>query len=588
MWIPTLSLFLGAAAAQTPAARPAQPPRPVAAPLPPGPDDLDAPTPRPARPAIAPMAPRFDDQDAPTPRPAKVAAPRAPRFDDDDRPTPRPAIAAAPLPPDFDYQDLPTPKPAPVAVPRPVVTPFAAPLPPDFDDQMWDLQDRVEEMKSKFKFDKEFKFDQDFKIDIDPQAIKEMARDASEKAARDMAWASPKIAADIAQSMKGAFAFAPQQYARIGRNMSDDRLYSAGQAALDAHRYAEALEDFNQVAARGGSRADGAWYWKAYTLIKLGRRDEALAAIAELRKSYANSHWLDDAKALEVDAGKPVSPESESDEELKIIALNGLVQSDPDRAFPLLENLLKSAQSPSLKKKTVFVLAQSNSPKAQALLEQVARGGQGNPDLQLTAIRYLGERRNQPVKSQMLFDIYNGTADVNVKHAILNAFENSRDKDHLLQIAKTEKNDDLRMFAIRMLANMQGTQAEMWQLYQNEANPEAKRQILESIPTNGNLDKLVEIAKTEKDAKLRRFAIQNLSSSRASTTGDALAAMYATEQDQDVKRAIIDALYNQKSVKPMIAAARAEKDVQMKRRILERLVNMKSPEATDYLMEVLK
>jgi hypothetical protein len=539
MLIPTLSLFVGLAAAQTPVAKPA--PR--------------------ARAALAPLPPLLDDQDRPTPKPA--AAPRAPEPYDQDRPTPKPAPVVAPKPL-RDDQDF----------------PFAKPLPPDFDDRMADLQDRMFELKDKFKFDYDFNFD------FDAQELKEISKNAAKDAAEKMALIGPQIAADITRkSLNMPFAFAPQKF---GRNQSDDRLYSAGQSALDAHRYAEALEDFNQVAARGGTRADGAWYWKAYTLIKLGRRDEALAAIAELRKSYANSHWLDDAKALEVEAGKPVSPESESDEELKLIALNGLVQSDPDRAFPLLENLLKSAQSPSLKKKVVYVLAQSNSPRAQQLMDQVARGGQGNPDLQLAAIRYLGERRNQPAKAQMLFDIYNGSGDVNVKHAILSAFESSRDRDHLAQVAKSEKSQDLRLYAIRLLANIQGTQGELWQLYQNEPTIEGKQQILESIPSTGNVDRLVEVAKTDKEPKLRKMAIQNLASTRAATTGDTLAGIYAAEQDQEVKRAIIDALYNQRNVKPLIQVARSEKDVQMKRRILDRLVNMKSPEASDYLMEILK
>jgi len=34
---------------------------------------------------------------------------------------------------------------------------------------------------------------------------------------------------------------------------------------------------------------------------RLARRDEALATIAELRKAFPNSRWLDDAKALEVE-----------------------------------------------------------------------------------------------------------------------------------------------------------------------------------------------------------------------------------------------------------------------------------------------
>ena len=78
-------------------------------------------------------------------------------------------------------------------------------------------------------------------------------------------------------------------YAKGG---SDDGLYQNGQSALESRRWDQALVSFSQVVSRGGPRADGATYWKAYTLNKLGRRDEALAAIADLRKNYASSRWL--------------------------------------------------------------------------------------------------------------------------------------------------------------------------------------------------------------------------------------------------------------------------------------------------------
>ena len=156
------------------------------------------------------------------------------------------------------------------------------------------------------------------------------------------------------------------------RGMSDDRLYSSGQNALDNRQSDQAVGYFNQVISRNTGRVDGALYWKAYALGGLGRRDEAAASLAELRKSYASSRWLDDAKALDLElkqaSGQTVSPEAESDEELKLMAINGLMQSDPERAFPLLEALLKSSASPKVKRNTLFVLSTSNSPKAQALV----------------------------------------------------------------------------------------------------------------------------------------------------------------------------------------------------------------------------
>ncbi len=452
-------------------------------------------------------------------------------------------------------------EPAPVAVPVPMPAPAPAivPLPPEPPEAPFDFQydagfnDRMMEMQDRL--------------------------------------AGMNLAPMANVSRLGGMAFAPQM-AGFRRSASEDRLYDSGQRALENRRWDEALEDFNQVSSRGGSRADGAWYWKAYTLNKLGRRDESLAALAELRKSFPSSRWLDDAKALELEvkqaSGQKVAPESESDDDLKLLALNGLMQSDPDRAFPLLEKLLHSAQSPRLKRNAVYVLAASSSPRAQQLLEQIARG-QGNPDLQLLAIRYYGERRRQnPNASQVLSEIYASSSDTAVKRAILSAFESSRDKDRLLQIARTEKSPELRIEAVRRLASMNDARADVWQLYQSEAAPEIRMQILEALPANGNLDKFVEVAKTDKDPRLRRIAIQQLSSQRAATTGDALVAIYSADQDSDVRRTVIDALYSQRNVKDLVQVARAEKDPKMKERIVERIANMKSPEATEYLMEILK
>jgi hypothetical protein len=374
-------------------------------------------------------------------------------------------------------------------------------------------------------------------------------------------------------------------------NGNDDRLYQNGQSALDNRRWDEALEDFSMVAVHGGSRADGALYWKAYTLNRLGRRDEAQAAIAELRKSYTTSRWLDDAKALELEvkqaSGQPVSPDQITDDDLKVQALNGLMQADPERAFPLTENLLKGAHSPKLKKNALYVLAQSSSPRAQQLLEQVARGS-ANPDLQLRAISYMGERRKAN-GAQVLSEIYAASNDVNVKHAILDSFANNRDKDHLLQAAKSETSQELRVIAIHNLGSFDG-QPELWQIYQTETSPEVKIQILQSMYQNGNTEKLAEVVKTEKDVNVRRAAIQVLGSHRVASISDALVAIYNAESDPQIKRSILDSLNSQRNAKALVEMARAEKDPKMKLAIIDRLSNMasKSKEAADYLAEILR
>ena len=72
----------------------------------------------------------------------------------------------------------------------------------------------------------------------------------------------------------------------------------------------------------------------------------------------------------------------------------------------------------------------------------------------------------------------------------------------LLQAAKTEKEPELRLFAIGALAGNTGT-PELWQLYQTETTTEGKLQLLRYMYSNSNAEKLLEVVWTEKDPKVR-------------------------------------------------------------------------------------
>jgi tetratricopeptide (TPR) repeat protein len=375
---------------------------------------------------------------------------------------------------------------------------------------------------------------------------------------------------------------------------SDDGIYQNGLNALDSHHYEQALESFTTVVSRAGARAEGGLYWKAYALNKLGRRDEAQAAIDQLRKTYANSRWLDDAKALELEVKQskgPVSPEAETDEDIKILALNSVMQSDPERALPQIENMLKTSHSPRLKRQIVTVMAMNGSPRAKQDLEQIARTG--NPDLQVVAIRYLSQSQRRgvettPANGQLFFDIYAASSDNSVKNAILDTFNSTKDKDHLIQILKTEKNPSLRQRAIGFLGEYDG-QADLWQVYPSETTPEGKEQILNAMHQNGNIDKLAEVARTDKEAKVRLAAVRAIASQKAGNPSAALVAVYSAEQDPQVKQNIVSSLASARNGKALVDIARTETDYKLKLRIVEHLANMTkySKEAADYLQEIL-
>jgi hypothetical protein len=367
----------------------------------------------------------------------------------------------------------------------------------------------------------------------------------------------------------------------------DDRLFQQGKAAVDAGRWDLAVQAFSAVAAEKGEHADEALYWEAYALNKIARRNEALTALAQLRKAYANSRWRDDAKALEIEirqaSGEKVNPNAEPDEDLKLMALNALMNSDPERAIPMLEKLLQGNQSPRLKERALFVLAQSDSAKARQILLQIARGG-SNPDLQMKAIHYLsimGSKENR----QALADLYASSNDMNVKRTVLHGFMISGDRDHLLQAAKSEKNSDLRMEAIHQLG-ISGGQSELWQLYQAEPSVEVKEAILHSMFIGGNSDKLIEVARGEKDVRLRKAAIHSLGL-MGEHSGPALVSMYGSESDPALRGDIVEALFIQGNAKALVDLARKETNPEMKKTIVSKLSIMGSKDSTEYMLELL-
>jgi HEAT repeat protein len=371
------------------------------------------------------------------------------------------------------------------------------------------------------------------------------------------------------------------------RERESDR-YDRGQDALDNQRWERAVSAFDEVISLKLSKADAAMYWKAYALNKLGQRAEALNTIAELGKAYPNSRYQKQSKALEVEvrqrSGSPVSPQSESDDELKLLALNALMNSDPETALPMVQKTLEGNNSPRIKERALFVLAQSSSAKAREVLINIAKSG--TPDLQYKAIQYLGIHGGRESRAA-LADLYASSSDVDIKRRILRAFMVSGDKDRVLTAAQSEQNPDLRAEAVRQLGVM-GAREELWTLYQKESTLDVKKQVIQAMFVGGDSTHMVDLAKTEKQPDLRRLAVRNLGLMGNKRTGDALVEIYAQDKDPQVRRAVIEALFLQNNGEQLVAIGRREEDPAMRREIVQKLSIMpKSKVVTDFLLEIL-
>ena len=382
-----------------------------------------------------------------------------------------------------------------------------------------------------------------------------------------------------------ALGFLDQQAAPDKANAHEDELYSEAKEALDEGEYDDAIKQFDEVVKLHGRKADGALYWKAYALNKNGNKAQALTAIGELRKSYPKSNWLRDAAALEQEMrGVTVNPDNISDEELKLLAIQSLMNSDPEKAVPLLEKIIMGNYPPKLKDKALFVLSQSGSEKAQQILMGLARAN-NQPDLQKRAIRYMGMNSNGRNRV-VLKEIYNSSTDISVKKTVFQAWLMCGCKDDVASLARTEKNPELRREAIRYLG-MMGGRSELLEFYKNSPDKQTRMEAVGAMLLCGCGHELAEIVQTEKDPEILDKAINTLGLVGGQESLMALSNLYNSQAGVSTKKKVINALFLHGAGREMVALARKETNPELKRELIQKMSLMSSPEITDYMMEIL-
>jgi HEAT repeat protein len=289
-------------------------------------------------------------------------------------------------------------------------------------------------------------------------------------------------------------------------------LYDEGREALDQDEFREAERSFTELVKLNGPQTDAALYWTAYAQNREGKKEAAIGTIAELKKRYPQSRWKKDGEALEMEVrsstGAKANPEMQNDEDLKLLALQGLMNSSPEKAIPLVEGILNGAGSPRVKSKALFVLAQNGSPQAEDVLGKIARG-QSNPDLQRKALSYLamfGGKR----AGKILAEVYTTSNDPEVKRAVIRSYIVSGDREQLAALAKNEPNPELRKEAIRNLGVL-GGQSELQSMYSKETDRGVKEEILNAYFIGGDAKGLIAAARSEKDPGLKKKAVEKLS-----------------------------------------------------------------------------
>lgn len=153
-------------------------------------------------------------------------------------------------------------------------------------------------------------------------------------------------------------------------------------------------------------------------------------------------------QSMPLDAGLPTG----NDADLKMLALNSLLQRDSAQAIPVIRNILTGSGTPQLKQRAITALAMSQSPEAQSLLRDVATGKVA-PNEQREAVQMLGVFQGKRA-ADTLADIYRGTSDRSIKRAALSGLFISGNAQSMVDLARNEKDLQLKHDIVAQLALM--------------------------------------------------------------------------------------------------------------------------------------
>ena len=187
----------------------------------------------------------------------------------------------------------------------------------------------------------------------------------------------------------------------------------------------------------------------------------------------------------------------------------------------LLEGILRGSGDAAIKDKAIFALSQQHEPRAQQILRDFALRDGENEDLREKAIFWLGQRRSTE-NTEFLRSLYSRLTNADLKDKVMFSLSQQRgagNEQWLMDIALNPREDtDLRKRAL-FLAGQSGVAIPgLVTLYDRMTDLELKDQLIFVFSQRQRdpaaVDKLLDIAKNERNPELRKKAIFWLGQSR--------------------------------------------------------------------------
>jgi outer membrane protein assembly factor BamD (BamD/ComL family) len=253
-------------------------------------------------------------------------------------------------------------------------------------------------------------------------------------------------------------------------------VYKEAKRLMHKKEWLKAIEQFKLVVKSlpDSSLVDDSLYWQAYSLNRMSRdlenvdkfldvQSSALEQLEILMKEFPDSRFLDDARILKMEIAEELVKKGfkeykryiengaakEDNNEMKLIALDALLNMDKKKAFPILEKVIFTNKSAKLRAKALFVLSQTNDARVVPILVKVAQKDKESK-VREKAIFWLGQTNNKTALkalTELLSYFGNTKYDIRLKKKIIfsiSQLESQEAIKTLIRFYKKEKDISIK------------------------------------------------------------------------------------------------------------------------------------------------
>jgi HEAT repeat protein len=430
-----------------------------------------------------------------------------------------------------------------------------------------------------------------------------------------------------------------------------DSLYRTARSALNNSQYQRAVDLFRRFRDRSprSENVGNSYYWEAFALYRAGSDDGLRAARAALRTladKYPNATTRRDgevlmrrvqgelarrgdaeaAASIEEDVNDiaprpprtptaarpprepkpPRAPRSngrasscDDEDDIRIAALNAVLQMDAERAVPLLKTVLarRDEGSACLRRKAVFLVSQKRSPETAAILLDAVRS---DPDQEVReqAVFWLSQVPGDETVTA-LDSVLRASTDPNVQEKALFAISQHRSARAgaiLRDYAERQQAPvHLREQAIFWLGQNHSTENAQFLkgLFNKVESEDLKEKVIFSLSQMGGADNyrwLMDIALNENEnIEIRKKALFWAGQGRNVDIAD-LVRLYDSMKDREMREQLIFVYSQSRSpaaLDKLFDIGKNDPDRELRKKAIFWIGQSRSPRAAQFLQELI-